>query len=154
MEKKNVLGLGLLFLALLVIGGGVYYLYTTRENEIAGNQDREELEELPPMEKAEPMPYDDFFLTYEYMGDNTWEYEVTGTLPNPCYKVTSEPKVMESDPEQVRIDTKIQEPSPDEICTQVIQEVKETGTFNASENAEIILDIELIPADIVPTEES
>ena len=59
---------------------------------------------------------------------------------------------MESDPEQVRIETKIQEPSADEICTQVIQEVKRTGTFNASENAQILLDIELIPADITPEE--
>jgi hypothetical protein len=152
MEKKNVLGLGLLFLALLVIGGGVYYLYTEREKEMGGNQDQPELEELPPMEETEPMPYDDFFLTYEYMGDNTWDYEVTGTLPNPCYTVTFEPVVMESFPEQVMIETKVQEPSTDEICTQVIQEVEETGTFSASEEAEIILDIELIPADNIPVE--
>ena len=59
---------------------------------------------------------------------------------------------MESDPEQVRIETKIQEPSADEICTQVIQEVKESGTFSASENAEIVLDIELISKDTVPVE--
>ncbi len=152
MEKKNVLGLGLLFLALLVIGGGVYYLYTEREKEMTGSQDQPELEELPPMEETEPMPYDDFFLTYEYMGDNTWDYEVTGTLPNPCYTVTFEPVVMESFPEQVIIETKVQEPSTDEICTQVIQEVEETGTFSASEEAEIILDIELIPADDLPVE--
>ena len=151
MEKKNVLTLGLLFLALLVIGGGLYYLYTEEENEIAENQNREELEELPLVE-IEPMPYDDFALTYEYKGENTWDYEVTGKLPNPCYIVTTEPVVMESDPEQVSIKTKIQEPSPDEICTQVIQEVEETGTFSASEDAEIILDIELIPANTSPTE--
>lgn len=152
MEKKNVLGLGLLFLALLVIGGGVYYLYTERENEMAENQDREELEELPPVEETEPMPYDDFALTYEYTGDNTWEYEVTGTLPNPCYTVTFEPVIMEGDPEQVTIETKVQEPSPDEICTQVIQEVEEKGTFRASEDAEILLSIELIPTDTIPSE--
>jgi hypothetical protein len=152
MEKKNVLGLGLLFLALLVIGGGVYYLYTEREREMAESQDQPELQELPPMEETEPMPYDDFFLTYEYIGDNTWDYEVTGTLPNPCYTVTFEPVVMESFPEQVIIETKVQEPSPDEICTQVIQEVEETGTFSASEEAEIILDIELIPAGDIPVE--
>jgi len=152
MEKKNIFRLGLLFLALLVIGGGVYYLYTQREDEIASNQDQLELEELPPMEETEPMPYDDFLLTYEYIGDNTWSYKVTGTLPNPCYTVTFEPVVMESYPEQVRIDTKVQEPSPEEICAQVIQEVEETGTFSASENAEIILDIELIPSDIIPKE--
>jgi hypothetical protein len=145
MEKKNVLGLGLLFLALLVIGGGIYYLYTERGNELVENQDQGELEELPLTEEEEPKLYDDFFLTYEYMGDNTWDYEVTGTLPNPCYIVTIEPVVMESDPEQVSIKTKIQEPSPDEVCTQVIQEVEETGTFSASENAEIIHNVFLIP---------
>jgi hypothetical protein len=147
MEKKNVLGLGLLFLALLVIGGGIYYLYTEREKEIANNQEREELEELPPVEETESMPYDDFASTYEYLGDNTWDYKVTGTLPNPCYTVTIEPVVMESDPEQVSIKTKIQEPSPDEICTQVIQEVEETGTFSASEDAEIIHNVFLISPD-------
>lgn len=152
MEKRNVLGLGLLFLALLVIGGGIYYLYTERENELVENQDKGEPEELPLTEEEEPKPYDDFFLTHEYMGENTWDYEVTGTLPNPCYIVTIEPVVMESDPEQVSIKTKIQEPSPDEVCTQVIQEVEETGTFSASEEAEIILDIELIPANTSPTE--
>ena len=154
MEKKNVLGLGLLFLALLVIGGGVYYLYSGREKEIAQNQDQEELEELPPIEETEPLPFDDFALTYEYIGDNTWDYKVTGTLPNPCYTVTLEPVVMESYPEQVMIETKVQEPSPEEVCTQVIQEVEETGTFSASKDAEIILSVELIPTDTVPTEES
>ncbi len=154
MEKKNVLGLGLLFLALLVIGGGVYYLYTEREKEMAENQNQEELEELPPMEETEPMPFDDFALAYEYMGNNTWDYKVTGTLPNPCYIVTLEPVVTESDPEQVMIEAKVQEPSPDEVCTQVIREVEETGTFSANEDAEILFNIELIPTDTVPTEES
>jgi len=147
MEKKNAFGLGLLLLALLVIGGGIYYLYTERENELVENQDKGELEELPLTEEEEPKLYDDFTLTYEYLGDNTWDYEVTGTLPNPCYTVTFEPVVMESYPEQVRIETKIQEPSPDEVCTQVIQEVEEKGTFSASEDADITLDIELIIAD-------
>jgi len=152
MEKKNILALGLLVLALLIIVGGVYYLYTEREKDKAGNLDQKKLEELPPMEETGPMPYDDFLLTHKYVGNNTWNYEVTGTLPNPCYTVTIIPVVMESDPEQVRIETKIQEPSADEICTQVIQEVKESGTFSASENAEIVLDIELIPKDIIPKE--
>lgn len=152
MEKKNVLGLGLLFLALLVIGGGVYYLYTEREKEMTDNQEQQELEEATTMEETEPMPYDDFALTYEYMGDSTWDYEVTGTLPNPCYIVTFETEVMESDPEQVRIQAKVQEPSTDEVCTQVIQEVEDTGTFSASEDAEITLDVELILADEVVTE--
>jgi hypothetical protein len=152
MEKKNVLSLGLLFLALLVIGGGVYYLYAQRENETASNQDQPELEELPSSEKVEPMPYDDLSLTHEYMGDNTWNYKVTGTLPNPCYTITTKPVVKEDDPEQVRIETKIQEPSADEVCEQVIQEVEETGTFSAGEDAEAILCIELISADTVPVE--
>jgi flagellar biosynthesis/type III secretory pathway M-ring protein FliF/YscJ len=153
MEKKNVLSLGLLFLALLVIGGGVYYLYAQRENETASNQDQPELEELPPLEEEEEsFPYDDFLLTHEYVGDNTWNYEVTGTLPNPCFKITFEPVITEGDPEQVAVEGKIQEPSADEVCAQVIQEVKESGTFNASEDAVIILDIELIPADTVPVE--
>jgi hypothetical protein len=153
MEKKNVLGLGLLFLALLVIGGGVYYLYTERENEIVRNQEQQEIEATPPTEERASMPYDDFFLTYEYVGDNTWDYKVTGTLPNPCYTVTFESIVMESDPEQVRVQAMVQEPSPEEICTQVIQEVEEIGTFSAGENAEILLELELQPAEINPVEQ-
>ena len=77
MEKKNILALGLLVLALLIIVGGVYYLYTEREKDKAGNLDQKKLEELPPMEETGPMPYDDFLLTHKYVGNNTWNYEVT-----------------------------------------------------------------------------
>jgi hypothetical protein len=140
MEKKNVLSLGLLFLALLVIAGSVYYLFTQRDIEVV---DEDPVDNDTPF-VMEPLPYDNLSLTYDYIGENVWEYQVTGTVPNPCYEVSVEPQVAESFPEQVRVLTLVMEPSPDEMCAQVIQEVYEEGTFQASEEAEIIHGIELV----------
>jgi hypothetical protein len=134
MEKKKTLGLALLFLALVVVGGGIYYLYTQREEDV--------LEETPDdtVVVEEEKSYDNLNLEYEYLGDNTWQYTVTGTLPNPCYEVETEAIVAESLPEQVTIRSIVTPPDEDEICAEVIQEVSEEGQFQASEEAAIIFE--------------
>ena len=85
---------------------------------------------------------DDFVLTYTYQGDNKWSYTVDGTLPTPCYAVTTEAIVMESYPEQVQIKIKIQEQPAEGVCSTVIQEYSYDGTFNASRFATITLVVE------------
>jgi len=50
------------------------------------------------------------------------------------------------------VEGKIQEPLEDEVCAQVVQEVKESGTFNASKDTEIILSIGIATPDTVPAE--
>ena len=80
---------------------------------------------------------DNFKLETEYLGDSKWKYTITGTLPNPCYTYDIESLVMESSPEQVNISIDITE--NDGICAQVIQEVNEVETFQASKDAQIKL---------------
>lgn len=134
MEKKNVLTLGLLFFALIVIGGSVYYLYTTQKNADIADEIPADDDIFAPV-SIEQTPYNDLFLTYDYVGNNTWEFQVTGTLPNPCYEIFIYTQIAESLPEQVVISALIQEPSADQMCTEVIQEVSEESTFEASEDA-------------------
>jgi hypothetical protein len=136
MEKKNLFGLGLLFLALIVIGGGIYYLYTNREEDTLDEITTED-NESPVVEEQ---VYDNLNLEYDYSGDNTWTYMVTGTLPNPCYDIETEAIVAESYPEQVTIRSIVTPPDEDEICAQVVQEVYEEGEFQASEEASVIFE--------------
>ena len=84
---------------------------------------------------------DNFSLTSTYIGDNNWEYTVTGQLPTPCYKAEVQSFVAESYPEQVTIVITVTEPKPDLMCAQVIQDFEYQGTFSASENATVSLDV-------------
>ncbi len=84
---------------------------------------------------------ENFNLEYVYKGDSQWEYTVTGTLPNPCYAVDTEVLVLESYPEQVRIQITVQEEPIEGVCSTVIQEYSYTDTFNASEKAGVSLEI-------------
>ena len=135
MEKKGVLGVGLLLVALTMIGGSIYYSLQNNDEE---KIKEEEKTELP----SDNVDYSDFKLEYEYQGENVWSYTVTGSLPNPCYSISTEAIVMESYPEQVIISSKVTLPNPELICTQVIQEVFEEGEFEASEGATIRFEIE------------
>ena len=83
-----------------------------------------------------------FKLESEYISENDWEYTVTGELPNPCYNATVDAMVAESYPEQVTITVTIEDPDPEVICAQVIQEFTYEGTFSASEKATIKLVVE------------
>ena len=83
-----------------------------------------------------------FTLKTTYNDNNTWTYILTGTIPNPCYNISIEEVVMESYPEQVNINVKVFNSNPDIMCTQVIQEIEETGTLQASQSAKISLNIE------------
>ncbi len=136
MEKKNVFGLGLLLVALIVIGGSIFYLYVQREKDTP----KDVPNDTPRVE--EPKSYDDLSLEYDYLGDNLWSYTITGTLPNICYEVETEAIVMENDPDQVTVNSKIILPDPEIACAQVIQEVYKEGEFEASEGAEILFSIE------------
>jgi hypothetical protein len=149
MEKKNSLILALLICALLVIGSSIYYLYT----QSAGEEEIEEPQDND-IEVTEPMPWDNINVSYNYLADNEWFYEITGTLPNPCYELTHTVIVDEGTPDQVTIEAFIQEPSEDEMCAQVIQEVNDGGEFQAEEDAEVIFSVELVPSRVeIPDEE-
>lgn len=78
-----------------------------------------------------------FTLTTNYLGDNKWEYKVTGQLPNPCYSTEVTELVAESYPEQVTIALVMKEPDPNTMCTQVIKDFEYKGSFSASKNATV-----------------
>jgi len=80
-----------------------------------------------------------FKLESKYISENSWEYTVTGELPNPCYNASVDAIVAESYPEQVTVTVTIEEPDPEVMCAQVIQEFSYEGTFSASEKADIKL---------------
>lgn len=85
---------------------------------------------------------DNITLAYKYIENNTWEYTITGQLPNPCYKATTGTLVAESFPEQVTITLNIEKPSAKKACTQVIQELNIKGNFSASSSAKVSLKID------------
>lgn len=69
--------------------------------------------------------------------ENLLKYRGTIEVPTPCHEIKQEVKVMESFPEQVRIDLTIINPPADEICAQVIAQKEFSGEAAVSENAQI-----------------
>lgn len=79
-------------------------------------------------------------LDYKYLGDSKWEYTLTADLPTPCHEIKHEVVVLESYPEQVKVNAEIVNPDNTLTCIQVIQEdAQVTGTFSASEQAKVSL---------------
>jgi hypothetical protein len=87
-----------------------------------------------------------FTLTTKYIGDSEWEYEVTGTVPTPCHEVNINTQVMESYPEQVVVNVTVVT-DPEEMCIQVIQDINKSGTFQASDEAQISLNVAELTKD-------
>ena len=135
MEKKNILGLGVLLMILVIFGGLGYAIFQNMNGE---KIDDDQIITEPRTDIDE----DWLNFEYDYVGNNLWRYTVTGTLPNPCYVINTSAIVMESFPEQVVVTSEIESPDPDLICAQVIQEVYEEGEFQASEEAEVRFEIQ------------
>jgi hypothetical protein len=87
-----------------------------------------------------------FTLTTKYIGDSEWEYQVTGTVPTPCHEVDINTQVMESFPEQVVVNVTVVTDS-EEMCIQVIQDINKSGTFQASDEAKISLNVAELTKD-------
>lgn len=124
--NKKVIFISVIAFLLIVISGIFVYLYLHNQNQQSSKQ----------------LTKENFSLTYEYKGDNLWEYTVEGTLPTPCFSATTEAFVMESYPEQVKIQINTEEDTNVEICTTVIKEYAYSGTFNASSKATVSLVVE------------
>lgn len=120
----------LLTIALALVLGIFLYVYFFKQKEDSNN-------EIP----QNPITSEDFTLEKEYISENTWEFKITGQFPNPCYSATVETVIAESYPEQVTITVNIIEPSKDIVCIQVISPFEYEGTFSASQQALITLNI-------------
>lgn len=66
---------------------------------------------------------------------NSLKYEGTVEVPTPCHEINQEVKVMESYPEQVRIDLSIVNPSADKVCAQQLTKKEFSGEVKVSESA-------------------
>lgn len=120
--KKKTLWLLVVLVGILVFGAIAYFLFFVKE-----------------IDSSKTLTQDDFVLTYTYKGENKWNYSITGTLPTPCYAVTTDAVVMESYPEQVQITVSVQEEPTDGVCSTVIQDYSYEGVFSASSKATVKL---------------
>jgi hypothetical protein len=122
MNKKVILISVIAFL-LIVISGIFVYLYIHNKN----------------LQTSKQLTKENFILTYEYEGDNTWSYTVTEAASTSCIHIKTDALVMESFPEQVKVRVqKLDEPTS-EVCSIVQEEYSSSGTFSASSKATVSL---------------
>lgn len=131
-SKKNIFLAILLILSIILFAYAFFIRYNGDEQYIPSNTDSTQTE----------ITEDNFTLTASYIEDNTWEYNIVGQLPNPCYTVTTDAIVAESYPEQVSIVVNVEAPDADVMCAQVIEPYEYTGEFQASEEATVKLLVE------------
>jgi hypothetical protein len=127
MKKGLIIPIAIILLSAVLLS--IFYIINRDTNDLTDDKD------------TTPIQQDQFTLETEYVGNNQWEYSITGYLPNPCYSYKVEEVVMESYPEQVKITLSIIEPMPDVMCIQVIEDLNHSGSFSASEEADIRLEI-------------
>ena len=75
-----------------------------------------------------------FQKSYE---DNLLKYQGTVEVPTPCHDIRQETKIMESYPEQVRLDLTVEKPAPGNVCAQQITQKDFSGEVKVSENASV-----------------
>lgn len=133
MSNRTVAVIGIVTFALLSVG--IYLAWPSITSSTL----------LPPKGTPSPTPLNGtivktqngFTLEATYVENNTWEYEISAQLPNPCTVVQTEVLVAESYPEQVTV--RVITSSSAEMCAQVVVPYISTGTFSASERASVSL---------------
>src|SRR3990167_10979158 len=80
-----------------------------------------------------------FQKSYE---NNLLEYKGTVEVPTPCHEIRQETKIMESYPEQVRIDLSVVDPAPGIICVQQITQKEFSGEVKVSESATVSVNLD------------
>ena len=69
--------------------------------------------------------------------NNLLKYAGTVEVPSPCHDIRQETKIMESFPEQVRIDLSIDNPTPGNVCAKQITLKEFSGEIKVSESATV-----------------
>lgn len=149
-HKSVVFILAPLILVILLIGIGL--LAANRSNAPAiDERDRNREEQQNDTNNDVPQDNDEadesneesitltnqgFTFEAEYI-DNNWNYEIAGSVPTPCHAVQDNIIIAESFPEQVSVTLEISPPEPDIICSQVIEDISLSGTFQASPEAKV-----------------
>jgi hypothetical protein len=128
MKNKTLLAI---LLVLIIAVAGIFFL--TKDGDDAGTKSDENGEIT--------LEEDGFTVVSNYQGENTWEYNIKGTLPNPCYALRDEVSIAESTPEQVVLKLSVSDPDDDIACTEVIKEVDVTGEYEADEEATLKVEV-------------
>lgn len=138
MENKKYLLLTISTIFVLVLAGFSVYILAFGEKD----KEPETEDVVPDVDDSQGntggMDENDFTLSYEYVGNNTWNYNVSGFLPNPCYSAIVSEIVRESFPEQVSVSIDVNYDS-ESICTQQLIDFDYDGEFFASEGASVDL---------------
>jgi hypothetical protein len=79
----------------------------------------------------------EFTMTAEYIEDDTWEYQVTGSFDNQCPKYDISTELIDAKTEIVKVRMMVYKPADDVLCAQAIKQVKESGEFTAAADSEI-----------------
>lgn len=75
-----------------------------------------------------------FQKSYE---DNLLKYQGKVEVPSPCHDLRQETKIMESFPEQIRLDLTVENPAPGNVCAQQITKKDFSGEIKVSESATV-----------------
>lgn len=136
--KNTIILTGTIFLVIVIAVASIWYISKNQKLNTNNNANIN----TPNVNNSDKSDNPDGYkLTYEYLGNNSWTYNVSGTLPTPCNDVTIDALVMESYPEQVNINVKKVVSTSDTVCIQIIKEFSKDGTFNASEKAQVKLNV-------------
>jgi hypothetical protein len=128
MKNKTLLAI---LLVLIIAVAGIFFL--TKDGDDAGTKSDENGEIT--------LEEDGFTVVSTYQDNDTWEYNIKGTLPNPCYALRDEVSIAESTPEQVVLKLSVSNPDDDIACTEVIKEVDVTGEYEADEEATLKVEV-------------
>lgn len=134
LDRKKIIAFGILFV--VALGGVSVFLVQQKETQIADDGSK----------SARVLRVDHYFENgvHTYMG--------TITAPTPCHDIVSKVTVMESYPEQVTIDLKLEGAS--NFCAQVITQAPFEASFKASKDARISATLDGNPVILKVTEKT
>lgn len=119
-----------------LVAYGLYFIMNTTKNQnpVTTNGTKN---------TAKVIEKDGYRFEYKYVGENKWEYTLTGSLPTPCNDWKKNVLVMESYPEQVSVNVEILQPEKDVMCAQVITPVEAKDVVMVSEGATFNLNVKI-----------
>lgn len=85
---------------------------------------------------------DGFVVKADYVGSHNWNFKVDGSFSNKCIDSDVAVEQTETEPEEVTVRLVAYRPSDETLCAQKIQEISHDGTFVASRDASITLEID------------
>jgi len=137
----------ILFIALPFIG---FYLGIVYQKAIAPVFNNLVVQSPSPTVTQEPSPVPSLLQTKVITSyqNNTLSYSGKVILPSPCHELEQDVLIMESFPEQIKVNLTSISPSPDKVCIQVISEKEFSGEIpSVSSDAKLTVYLDGTPLD-------